>query len=287
MKQKKLQSKIQTKLLLLQNLWKAFGVKVIILLIVFFAGYYIFFLAPKLALPNAYLKAQEIFEEHKANLVQNRIAIVELARLTPNSADLFNKEAELLGQLQQTNENGIKSLEKNQKLPRVAGAPSEFIDFLNNDLPAAVSPLLLKERQILEEQQVLIASLINLNSITSNLLLYNATEDLGVKEASAARAKAAKEGIKKIAEKLNTFEQKSKETELLQKEIQKTQNIFSTKELIQQFTTLREGALSAQFALIRSDASVKLLTRQTNLILEYDFWLKQISSYQTKLAAKK
>jgi len=271
----------------LKNIWGAFGVKIIILLLVLFGGYYVFFLAPKLALPKAYLKAQEVFAEHKTNLVQNRIALVELARLSSNSDNLFNEETELLSQLQQTNEKGIKSLEKNQKLPHIVGAPNESLDFLNKDLSDVFPPLFLKERQILQEQQGLITSLTSLNSITADLLRYNAAQDLGVKEEAAVRTKAAKEGIKKIAENLNTFEQKSKEIETLQKELQKTQNIFTIKELIGQFTVLREKTLFAQFALIRSDTSVKLLTHQTNLILEYEFWLKQISAHQTKLATKK
>src|SRR3989338_6300623 len=254
----------------LKNIWGAFGVKIIILLLVLFGGYYVFFLAPKLALPKAYLKAQEVFAEHKTNLVQNRIALVELARLSSNSDNLFNEETELLSQLQQTNEKGIKSLEKNQKLPHIVGAPNESLDFLNKDLSDVFPPLFLKERQILQEQQGLITSLTSLNSITADLLRYNAAQDLGVKEEAAVRTKAAKEEI-----------------ETLQKELQKTQNIFTIKELIGQFTVLREKTLFAQFALIRSDTSVKLLTHQTNLILEYEFWLKQISAHQTKLATKK
>lgn len=218
MKHKIAQFKNQLKLLLLKKIWGKFGIKVILLLLVLFGGYYIFFLAPKLALPNAYLKAQEVFAQHRANLVQNRVALVELARLSADSSDLFNKEAELLQKLQQTNTEGVQSLEKNKKLPYVAGTPNELLDFLNNDLPAALFPLLLKEREILEEQQSIIAALI---------------------------------------------------------------------ELIKKYPTSKEKVLAAQFALIRSDASVKLLTRLTNLILEYDFWLKQISIYQAKLAAKK
>ena len=286
MRQKRLQSTIQTILSYPKKTLILFVVRITMILLIIFLVYYIFFLAPKLALPNAYLKTQEIFAEHRSNLIQNRLAIVSLAQLSPNSNDLFNKEAELLKQLKQTNEKGIKSLEKDQNLPAIKGVPNEFINFLNNDLATEFPILLSKENQILKEQQDLISSLINLNSITANLLLYNAAEDLGVKEGIDERVKAAKEGIKKINEELDSFENKSKEIDLLQREIQKTQNIFNIKELIQQFTVLKERVLSAQFALIRSDSSVKLLTRQTNLILEYDFWLKKISIYQSKLSIK-
>ena len=83
MKRKNIQIRNWLKLSSLKRVWKEFGVKILVLLLVLFGGYYIFFLAPKLALPNAYIKMQEIFAEHRANLVQNRIALVELARLSP------------------------------------------------------------------------------------------------------------------------------------------------------------------------------------------------------------
>lgn len=198
---------------------KTILVKVVALLLIFLGLYYILFLAPKIALPNAFLESQAVFAEHRTNLVQNRIALVELARLSPNSADIFNKEAELLKKLQATNEQGIKLLEENKELPSVAGVGNGFLYFLNNDLPVTLQSLRLKERQILEEQQSLIASLI----------------DLIQQSATAPKAEV----------------------------------------------------LSTQFALIRSDSSVKLLTRQSNLILEYDFWLKKISDYQAKLSIAK
>jgi len=293
MKYKKIQLKNQLKLFPFKKVWKEFGLKVIIFLLVLFGGYYIFFLAPKLALPNAYLETQKIFTEHKTNLVQNRVILIELAQLTENSDNLFNKETKLLQQLQETNEKGIGSLEKNQKIPHISGASNKFLNFLNNDLSNAFLSLLLKERQILEEQQDLIFSLVKFNSITADLLRYNSEQDLGKfnltmqKEEITLRVKNAKIGVKKIAENLNTFEQEMKEITLLQKELQKTQNIVNTKELIRQFKTLKEKVLFVQFALIRSDASIKLLTRQTNLILEYEFWLKQISIYQAKLSTLK
>ncbi|MCH8244730.1 hypothetical protein IIB97_02495, partial [Patescibacteria group bacterium] len=158
-------------------------IKIIVLLVILFAGYYILFLAPRLALPNAYLEAQKIFAEHRTNLVENRVALVELARLSVDSADLFNKEIGLLGKLQETNKVGIQSLEKNQKLPRVAGL-SEF----TNALPQ----LFEKELQILKEQQGLISSLTSLNSAVEDLLRYNAKQNLG-SPANSEQLQAKKE----------------------------------------------------------------------------------------------
>lgn len=259
--------------------------KVIALLVILFAGYYVLFLAPRLALPNAYLETQKIFVEHRTNLVQNRVALVELAQLSIGAADLFNKEMNLLQKLQETNKVGLQSLKENQQLPRVAGL---------SNLASALPLLLEKERQILKEQQNLIVSLTNLNSAAGDLLRYNAKQNLGSPDLIAdseqlqARKENAKDGLEKIASKLDSIEVNSETLELLQSEIQKTQNLLqgntSTTLLISQFEGLKELTLDIQREMIRSDQSVKLLTRQTNLILEYDFWLKRISVKQAQLA---
>jgi len=268
--------------------------RVIALLIIFFAGYYILFLAPRLALPNAYLETQKIFAEHRTNLVENKVALVELTRLSIGSANLSNKERDLLEKLQETNNVGIQSLEENQHLPRVMGVSSKFLSFLHQDLANAFPLLLEKERHILKEQQSLIDSLTNLNSATGNLLRYNAKQDLGSldpvvnSEEIQTRKETADSGLEKIVSKLDAIEVNSEMLELLQSEIQKTQNLLrdstSTTFLISQFEDLKELTLDIQRELIRSDQSVKLLTRQTNLILEYDFWLKRISVKQAQLA---
>jgi len=288
----------------------SFTLKLVLFSLFLFGGYYVFFLAPKLALPNAYLQAQKIFAEHRTNLVQNRVALVELARLSLNSATFSNKETELLQKLRETNEKGIQFLEEDQKLPSVSGAPNEFLDFLNNDLTHAFLLLSEKEHQIFKEQQDLLDDLTNLNSVTANLLKYNATQDIGTldllsqKQEIVKRVKTAHTGIEKVSENLNALMKNTPEIELLKEEIQKTQENIDTfllqlegenvqearnlrGDLITQFSVVKEKALFAQFATIRSNASVKLLTRQSNLILEYDFWLKQISSYQTRMGAEK
>src|SRR3989338_10434639 len=193
---------------LFKKVWGTFGVKIIVFLLVLFGGYYLFFLAPKLALPNAYLKAQELFAERKANLTQNRVALVELARLSPRSANLFGEETALLQKLQETNTKGKESMQGSQKLPYVVGTSNAFIDFLNRELPTALTPLLEKEHRILDEQQVLIASLVDFSAMTANLLRYDAPFAIGSfnltsqKEEAIAHAAAAREGLGNVAQKV-------------------------------------------------------------------------------------
>ncbi len=49
------------------------------------------------------------------------------------------------------------------------------------------------------------------------------------------------------------------------------------------FSELDQVNFQDQTEFLKSDRAIKLLTKQTNLILEYDFWLDKINYYQNKL----
>ena len=55
------------------------------------------------------------------------------------------------------------------------------------------------------------------------------------------------------------------------------------KEVVAQFLDLKNEAYDIEKDILRSKEAVTLLTEQTNLILEYDFWLKKISAKQADL----
>jgi len=287
----------------------SFPLRVILLLVIFSAGYYLFFLAPKIALSKAYLKAEGLFMEHRANLLQNRIAFVGLARLDANSANVNGEKIDLFAMLKKTNEEGLRLLDEKNELADFKGIPSEQSKFFNNDLRGTFPSLLGEERTILEEQKRLIPDLGSFDAATANLLNYRAEQDLGKldmvlqKEEIVTRAANAKEGIGKTSEKLIALSMKSSEVEVLLVEIKKTQTVLddlvlqlkkvnirkagvSREEAIKRFSELQKNILSARASIISSETSAKLLTRETNLILEYDFWLKKIDNYQVKLVKK-
>jgi len=277
--------------------------KIGIFLFVFFAGYYFLFLGPSLALPKAYLETQEVFAEHHANLLQNRMALVGLTRLDVSSANFGNERTSLLATLQRTNEKELLAVENIDKLPRITGVSNEVIAFLNNDIHNVFLPLLEETREILNDQQAIIKQLTDFDIKISDILSYNPSQNLGGldpvsdKEKIIERATAAAKGIGNIAEKMGS----DPATEALRENIKKTQNtlyafIANTgggnaqrayslqQKAITQLQNLKEGAFALEIAIIQSDKSVTLLTRETNLILKYEFWLKKISAKQAQLA---
>lgn len=79
-----------------------FALKVILILTVISAGYYF-----------AYFKPHQIkikaISEHYSNLVQNRTAYVNLAKLDSNSPDFDNQKANLIDIIKKTNAKGLES----------------------------------------------------------------------------------------------------------------------------------------------------------------------------------
>ena len=259
-------------------------------------------------MPKALLELQSMLAEHRHRLLQNRLALVGLTRLNPASASLGEQQAELIESLVTTRQEEFAALDSKSKLPTIAGAPTEFLTFLNRDLSVAFSPLLEKTRMILGEQQALIDELSGFTAAISDIFYYNPGLDLGNLDISAdkeeiiERANGARFGLENISKNFEKLELgvTSDEIERMKKEIQATREeleslIYQLENgeysaartargaVINHFYTLKQLALDAQNTLIRSDSSVKLLTQQTNLILEYDFWLKKISRYQARL----
>ncbi len=76
-------------------------VKTLILVAAISGIYYFFFLKPS-------IKAQKELAQNHANLVQNRLAYVELTRLDPKSASFDIEKSNLVAKLKETNKKGLE-----------------------------------------------------------------------------------------------------------------------------------------------------------------------------------
>jgi len=119
------------------------------------------------------------------------------------------------------------------------------------------------------------------------------------KDALITRTESAINGLEAIKEKLVEFDQEK--TAKLRTEIENTQKVLQEQlrylendqfskarslfeQVVNQFVTLREIGLEMELNIIKSSEMVTLLTKQTNLILKYEFWLKKIDQAQKDLA---
>lgn len=250
--------------------------KAVIVLGALLAGYYLLFLGPNLAKLRALNKVEKNLISLRSGLVQTRIFLLELTSLNPSSPN-FNEEKDiLLGKLNETNQNTIEAAEERNSVNPL----------LETDIRKNIPLLLAKTKNILEDQQELIEALSKLDAETANIFLYDPQIDLSTddQEEIIERVASAQAGLNDISKSLEALAIDSPEVHALQNKIPvlvaalseiKNQNSSKGK-VIDQFIQLRKLAYEAEIALIKTDSSVTLLTNQTNLILEYDFWLGKI-----------
>lgn len=115
--------------------------RTVLLLILFLASYYLLILRPQLTLPNKLLKAERQLSRHRSTLLQNRLALVELTRLDPDSAGFNLEKSSLVATVQETNKEGLEALTKPTAIPEV-----------DKKLSGRYQELLSETRGIYEEQ---------------------------------------------------------------------------------------------------------------------------------------
>ena len=278
--------------------------KVLICTGLFLAANYPLFLYPKLLISNALINTKRTLSTHYYALLQNRLSYMGLTKLDLSSGNFEDEKSEIIGELQKTNEDGLKNLENPKKLEKVNSAPREILTFLNKDISTAYPSLIEKNKKVYEEKNKFIESLKVIDSTVSKLFAYQPETDFGTldtnkdKEQLLESITSAKSGLKKIQENLQKLDQKNVEMNKLIEVMDRVQfsltdietglrtnNNTSQKirNLYNQFSNVKNQALLVELSVIRSDESVKLLTDQTNLILEYEYWLGKINGFQEKI----
>lgn len=162
-------------------------IKTSLLLVIFLAGYFFFVLRPRLLLPNKIIKTEAGLNEHRSTLLQNRLALIELTRIDPDSGRFDFEKTNLVGTIQETNKRGLETLEGSSTIPEI-----------DKELSSRYQGLLDETRRVYEEQGKLL------------------------------------------------------------------ERVFAT------------DNYGAGVEVLHSDESIELLARQTNLVLEYDFWLEKV-----------
>ena len=142
-------------------------------------GYYFFFLKPKIEIPKKLLEIEKQLAEKRLNLSQNRISIMELPKLNPEDSNFAEYKNNLINTIAQTNEEGIKALEKKFKTKNVTSSPNEFSYFINSRLIPEMPVIFEKNVEILNRQKTLLKKLAVFEIINKNLYIYDPLRDLG------------------------------------------------------------------------------------------------------------
>ena len=92
--------------------YSVFIIKTLLFFTIITIGYYFLYLVPQSKQPQKLRKAEKVLTKHHSNLVQNRIAYVELTRLEPDSANFDLERSDLVARLRQTRVHGLELLEE-------------------------------------------------------------------------------------------------------------------------------------------------------------------------------
>lgn len=250
--------------------------------------YYFFFLKPAIDRPSKVLEIEKALVINKLHLVQNRSAFLSFKRLDPTSPKLVLQKERIFGTLIKSKEEGLAEI-KSTRIPEVSGINVNEID-----------TLLEQTQQVYVTQEGIIRELENLNGVLQNIFLYVAREDLGLdvnkdQEVLIERSQKTIEGLNNISNKLQKDFVDNQKTLEVVKQLEATiqmveefrKNLInknfdgavSARKLIrEEFLKLRDVALESEVAIITSKDSIALITKQTNLIHKYNFWLDRLRS---------
>lgn len=263
------------------------------------ASYYVFWLRPRLEIPNALIATQTLLYTQRQSLAETRLVLLEIARL--NSTDnLANAHTAVTDSLASAYEQSQDTGNSDLPYQPVGGTPTTTIQFINQDLPDAFTGLQHTRSEIRANQKTILEQLKTVDDAFTNIYSYNPALDIGNLDPATQsgqiiqRASAAKAGLENITEKIddlplpetdkaNVKQELHKATDILGKLItaadqhntiatQKTRDAF-----INQFPQAQQSALTAEQSIIQSPASVSMLTDLTNMLLSYDFWLDRIN----------
>ena len=269
----------------------SFLTKIIILCLLLFCVYYFLLLRPRLAEAEALAEIESTIAGLHLNLVQSRTSLAWLTKLNYKSPGFAEEKEKILTEFAASNEAGL--MEKLADLPKIKTAP---------ELTEKFESIRKKNDAIFTEQKELISTLTEFSSLTKNIFLYNPEIDLGSldiiaqQEELMTRVETAKDALALISKNLENSKNFSgngllianlhESSHLLQKLMTylELKNFRAAqeerKEFSDQFTIPQKTARDMELALLHSVDSIKIATRQTNLIMELDSLLEDINRFQ-------
>lgn len=263
--------------------------------------FYFFSLKPKLILPTKLLEMEKVLTKAQANLLQNRLSIMSLVNLDPKSSYFSGYKEDSLNKATETANMGVEELKQPTKIQTPPGETSDLLNDLYEQLPLLIS----ENKEIYEKQRAYLDQLVEINDINKNIYTYNPQLDLGSvdleknTDEAIDRTYRAIEGLESIKTDLAEYDAKS--TVSLSNTISETQSLLQVlathlenndlasagqtfSAISEGFGKMRELGLGMELTIIRSPEMITLLTDQTNLILQYEFWLKKINLAQKDLS---
>ena len=143
--------------------------RTVLLLLLLSLGYVFLILRPKINLANKALEAEKIVAEHHSNLLQNRLAYVQLSKLDSESPSFDHEKSELIATIKKTNKEGLKNIEEEHEIP-------ELNENINNDY----DELLQTTQEVLEKQNNLLNKVFQTSSFEQGTIILKSNEAIEI-----------------------------------------------------------------------------------------------------------
>lgn len=240
--------------------------------------------------------------EIQAMLMENRLAMVEFAKLNVDDKDFGEKRINLISKLAKTQEELTNKLNSSKKIEiSLKAVKKDQVTFINQE----AKNLLNESKDVIENQKKNLDRLYTLEENFFNIFYYDPeldfidpinSENLGENE---ERISLAIEGFKKIQTNLSTLNIDGNLTSQVDSTIYNfeqaltninnnnlTQSNYYIEEIKEEYSNLKNRAFQEELNIISSEENIKNLTKQTNLLIRVNYLMKETDKLKLEILRK-
>ncbi|PIT88835.1 MAG: hypothetical protein COU27_03520 [Candidatus Levybacteria bacterium CG10_big_fil_rev_8_21_14_0_10_36_7] len=273
---------------------------------VFFIFYFFLILWPAITIQHDLNTAKKNISQKYFSLIKIKTTISNLTKLNPESELFYGKNRLLVENIKQTITGGVQS--EKAVLPEKKGFSfglTEQKTFLYSTFPEIWDDLNKKNTSILVKEQPIIENLTSFNNVLDIVFTYNPKqelEDISVWNrydeliAKIQSGRERMEDVKKnleqhsiskkrkdqLLESISDFDKQMQNVSFFARQKSRVSFLNALNNVQNSYNTVKKSSYIAELSLIRSKDSIEIITRHTNLILEYKFWLEKIDELQKK-----
>jgi len=170
----------------MKNELKKYLIQALIIFAATTLGYYVFYIRPKMRIPSKIVQIEKTISIQYQLLLTNRVSLVSLTRLDPNSIMLITDKEKLTNEISESREEALKSL-RNAIMPDLdTSLPNESIKFLK-ELDSRTKELLKNNEEILTRQEEVLSSLSSTDKLLKDIFQYDPILDISLLDVSLLR----------------------------------------------------------------------------------------------------
>lgn len=260
-------------------------------------AYYLAIVSPKLTSSRALFKAKaDIYNLYSLN-VEDKLATNGLIALKPTSTNFYEEKSSLITRSKEAQEKLTESLEDTHIIPKGTKETKELL----KEIDESLTNDLVENNEVLEAKRGILSDYKKVESIVNKAFGFSPSTEFeryefpDNKEAALESVATTRNGLTKISKELKTLEDyqnpalynsinsvidilDAMENNLERNALSQVQGDVET--LTDTYPVVITEAKNTLNLVLTSDKAINTLTRQTNLILEYEFLMGKVEAAQ-------